>query len=46
MEQGIQDGTIRELRLKDFQMEHDFAFIWNKGSIYGDEYREICRELQ
>ena len=46
VEQGIQDGTIRELRLKDFQMEHDFAFIWNKGSIYGDEYREICRELQ
>lgn len=46
VEQDIKEGNIRELVLRDFQMEHDFAFIWNKGSIYGDEYREICRELQ
>ena len=46
VEEGIEDGRIRELQLRDFQMEHDFAFIWNKGSIYGDVYREICRELQ
>lgn len=46
VEQGIRDGVIRELKLRDFQMEHDFAFIWNKDSIYGDEYRKICRELQ
>lgn len=46
VEQGIRDGAVRELHLRDFQMEHDFAFIWNKGSIYGEEYRAICRELQ
>ena len=46
VEQGSRDGVIRELKLRDFQMEHDFAFIWNKDSIYGDEYRKICRELQ
>lgn len=46
VEQGIKDGTVRELHLRDFQMEHDFTFIWSKGSIYGPEYREICRELQ
>ena len=45
-EEGIEDGRIRELQLRDFQMEHDFAFIWNKGSIYADVYREISRELQ
>ena len=38
VEEGIEDGRIRELHLRDFQMEHDFAFIWNKGSIYGDVY--------
>lgn len=46
VEQDIEEGNIRELELRDFQMEHDFAFIWNKGSIYGEEYRKICRELQ
>lgn len=46
VEQGIRDGIVRELHLRDFEMEHDFAFIWSKGSIYGEEYREICRELQ
>lgn len=46
VEQDIREGNIRELGLRDFQMEHDFAFIWNKGSIYGGEYMEICRELQ
>ena len=46
VEEGIKDGVFRELELRDFQMEHDFAFIWNKGSIYADTYRMICRELQ
>lgn len=46
VEEGLKKGIFKELKLKDFQMEHDFAFIWNKGSIYGDFYREICRELQ
>lgn len=46
VEEGIKEGGLRELELRDFQMEHDFAFIWNKGSIYADTYRMICRELQ
>ena len=45
-ERGLEEGIFRELPLCDFQMEHDFAFIWNRGSIYEEEYREICRELQ
>lgn len=46
VEEGLKEGVFREMKLRDFQMEHDFAFIWNKGSIYGDTYKEICRELQ
>lgn len=46
VEEGLKEGVFKELVLRDFQMEHDFAFIWNKGSIYGDTYRNICRELQ
>ena len=46
VEAWIKEGVFRELELRDFQMEHDFAFIWNKGSIYADTYRMICRDLQ
>lgn len=46
VEEGLREGLFRELKLRDFQMEHDFAFIWNKGSIYGDTFKGICRELQ
>ncbi len=35
-------GSIREIKLEDFQVTHDFTFIWNKGSIFSDSYLEIC----
>ena len=39
------DG-FRELHdclLQDFSIEHEFYFIWRKGSIYAQRYREIYR---
>jgi DNA-binding transcriptional LysR family regulator len=42
----IEEGTLREIRLSDFSLHHDFTFIWNKGSVYGNEYSEVCRELE
>lgn len=41
--QGIENGALREIRLEDFIAEHEFAFIWERGSVYAEEYREICR---
>lgn len=41
----IQRGNLREIKLKDFVVEHDFTFIWNKGSVYAQEYRKICKEF-
>jgi DNA-binding transcriptional LysR family regulator len=38
----IKKGILREIKLKDFHMVHDFEFIWNKGSAFSDHYREIC----
>lgn len=26
-------------------MIHDFELIWNKGSVFSDNYREICKLL-
>ena len=42
----IEAGRLREIALKDFVVEHDFTFVWNRGSIYGEEYKATCRRLR
>jgi DNA-binding transcriptional LysR family regulator len=42
----LERGIIREINLKDFQVSHDFAFIWNKGSIFSKNYLEIFEILK
>lgn len=42
----IQNGQLLEIHLDDFSMEHDFTFLWDKGSIFSEENRSICRELK
>ena len=41
IQEELKNGSLKELRLKDFQMQHDFTFIWNKGSIFTAKYQEI-----
>lgn len=41
----LKTGTLKEITLSDFKMQHDFDFIWEKGSIYTDKYMAICEEL-
>ena len=31
-------GILKESRLTDFKMKHDFDFVWGKNSIYTDKY--------
>lgn len=40
----LRDGSIKELVLPDFQIQHEMAFIWMKNSIFGDYYRK-CAEI-
>ena len=42
----IDAGVIKEIVVKDFNVFHEYAFIWEKGSKYGDEYRNICEEFK
>ena len=46
VEDELEKGTLREIQLSDFKMQHDFDFIWEKGSIYAEKYRAVCEELQ
>lgn len=42
----LKDGILREIKLKDFQVTHDFSFVWNKGSIFSENYQEVCKMLK
>ncbi|MCB2289917.1 LysR family transcriptional regulator [Clostridium sp. CS001] len=46
VKEELEKGILREIKLKDFKVSHDFAFIWNKGSIFSKNYREICEILR
>ena len=41
----LQAGVLIQIPLKDFRVKHEFAFIWRRGSIYADRYREIFRRF-
>ena len=41
----LKDGTLTRIPLRNFQVYHEFNFIWRRGSIYGDRYREIFRRF-
>lgn len=46
VEAELRAGTLREIPLTGFSMQHDFDFIWEKGSIYTDAYTSFCQELR
>lgn len=45
VEKEIQQGTLKQIPLSDFMVMHDFTFIWNKDSIFSEEYEGIFQEL-
>lgn len=42
----LKNNTLQTINLKDFKMQHDFTFIWNKGSAFEYLYKQICKEFQ
>lgn len=41
----LENGELHKIVLKDFRVSHEFTFIWRRGSIYAERYREIFRRL-
>lgn len=41
----LRNRELREIVLKDFQVTHDLTFIWRKGSIYANLYRELFQQF-
>lgn len=45
VQEELKDGTLIQIPLRNFQVYHEFNFIWRRGSIYRDRYREIFRRF-
>ena len=45
VEEEIKNGNLREISLDDFSIQHNFTFIWNRGSVFAPEYRQISNEF-
>ncbi len=45
VEEELTRGILKEIHLKDFKVEHNFDFIWQKNSIYSDQMKSICKEF-
>ena len=37
----LASGSLVEVRLQDFDIWHEFCFIWRKGSVFQEEYRKF-----
>ncbi|MGE4354330.1 MAG: LysR family transcriptional regulator [Oscillospiraceae bacterium] len=41
----LDSGALRRIPLSDFEVNHDFALIWRKDSMFNDRYQMIFDEL-
>ena len=45
VERELADGSILQVELADFQVSHEFTFLWRKNSVFEEEFRQVFREL-
>jgi len=42
----IKDGKLKEIPLEEYNVTHDFTFVWRKGSIFAERYKELFEILK
>jgi DNA-binding transcriptional LysR family regulator len=42
----LKEGILRKIKLNDFQVTHDFSLVWNKGSVFSENYQEVYKILK
>lgn len=45
VEKELQEGSLIKLPLEDFQLAHDFYFVWRKNSVFSGYYKNLFQEL-
>ena len=46
VQQELEERRLREIPLEDCAIRHAFTFLWRRGSVFADGYREIFRRLR
>lgn len=41
VQKELDQGILREIKLKDFSLSHEFTFLWRKDSVYKEIYLEL-----
>ncbi|MGN0346581.1 MAG: LysR family transcriptional regulator [Lachnospiraceae bacterium] len=44
-EELLREGRLKEIKIKDFCLRHDFHALWQKNSMYGMYNEQFLREL-
>lgn len=44
-ERELKEGSLAEIPLQDFDVRHEFNFLWRKNSVFEADFRMFCREL-
>ena len=42
VQRELESGRLREIPLEDCSIDHDFTFLWRRGSLFAADYRAIC----
>lgn len=45
VEQELQNGILTQIPIQDFNVSHEFTFVWRKRSLYQNEYETFFHEL-
>ena len=46
VQRELESGLLREIPLEDCSIHHDFTFLWQRGSVFEEEFRRIFQLLQ
>lgn len=42
----MDSGNLKKISLQDFHIQHEFSFLWQKGSVFAGEYEDIFSQLK
>ena len=45
VKEELAQGALRAIPLADFDVRHDFSFLWRRGSQFAEQYKEIYRDF-
>lgn len=44
-EQELSDGSLIQVPIRDFDIKHEFNFLWRKNSVFEPDFRRYCQQL-